>query len=97
MGFRFSGLAPIQASVVSTTTYQQHQGLVPMWALGTGGTFFFFETSAVASFPHQLSAFTTGPPFFFSQVSGCAPVAPAARYASFFSIAYVDDDSVVEC
>ncbi|KAF9589208.1 hypothetical protein IFM89_019717 [Coptis chinensis] len=32
-----SGLAPIQASVVSATTYQHHQGLVPMWALGTGG------------------------------------------------------------
>ncbi|KAF9603725.1 hypothetical protein IFM89_037571 [Coptis chinensis] len=32
-----SGLAPIQASAVSATTYQQHQGLVPMWALGTGG------------------------------------------------------------
>ncbi|KAF9614775.1 hypothetical protein IFM89_020629 [Coptis chinensis] len=32
-----SGLAPIQASAVSATAYQQHQGLVPMWALGTGG------------------------------------------------------------
>ncbi|KAF9598606.1 hypothetical protein IFM89_028275 [Coptis chinensis] len=92
-----SGLAPIQASAVSATTYQQRSRACSYVGFRIRGTFFFFETSGVAPFPHQLSAFTTGPPFFFPEASGCAPVAPAARFTSFFSIAYVDDDSVVEC